>query len=82
MNESGKFVSKQRSNFSMVGNTILRDDRMSLKAKIDNEYKEIKNYIVSTGKDNIIRQIEVFRNKSNIKPKKEIDRELIDASNN
>ena len=26
---------------------------MSLKAKIDNEYKEIKNYIVSTGKDNI-----------------------------
>ena len=45
MNESGKFVSKQRSNFSMVGNTILRDDRMSLKAK--GLYALIQSYITT-----------------------------------
>lgn len=44
-----------------------------------NSYEEAFSKL-STGKDNIIRQIEVFRNKSNIKPKKEIDKELIEIS--
>ncbi len=46
-----------------------------------NSYDEAYQKL-SKGKDNIIRQVEVFRTKSNIKPKKELDKELIESSYN
>jgi DNA recombination protein RmuC len=48
--------------------------------KATNSFEDAQNKLC-TGKDNLVRQVETFKQKANIKPKKSIDKSLIEKSN-